>query len=118
MAKLEVESWSALEVKMDAANKSFTVVRGLKQADLGTPGLKPTFIFYTSQGAQIIVNEEGTFLLRFKYPKGAFDLRKKPNAYTKVMVGIPKLSRPPENLKRLAKKAMKQLFLSGKVTRG
>lgn len=120
MPKTRIEGWSALEVEMDVRHRTFKVWRRLEQKDLGTPGLRPTFIFYTSHGAQLLVNDHGVFLLRFKMPKTT------PKDSTRIDDGkiftlawnfaVPKLYTPPNNLKRLAKKAMKQLFASGKVT--
>jgi hypothetical protein len=117
MPKIEIDSWSLLEVEMNASLKSFNVLRTLKRSDLGKPGLKPTFIFLTSDKAHIFVNDSGTFLLRFKKPKALRGAKKDTFKLSPVMF-TPKLyklkSKSP--LGRLAKKAMKQLFMSGKIT--
>lgn len=118
MPKLEVDAWSLIEVEMDEKLQTFTVKRRLDKADLGTPGLQPTFIFYIN-GAQVIVNEKGYFLLRWKKPKyfGGKVVATNPLIPTGH---VPKLKRLYSKmpLTRLAKKAMKQLFFSGKAKIG
>lgn len=119
MPKLAIESWSLLEVEMNEKKNSFIIQRGLRLEDLATPGLKPTFVFFTSSLATIVVNDEGVFLLKYKYPKGAVKV-KQPD-YGEYLIPInatPKLTKAPSNHKKLAKKAIKQLFASGKITRG
>lgn len=118
MPKLELEGWSILEVEMDEKKKTFTVKRRLERSQLSDPKLKPTFIFYTSQGAQIFVNEKGRFLLRWKTPKYLAG-KKIINDFEKYVNSTPKLTPLPGKspLGRLVKKAMKQLFSSGKITR-
>lgn len=115
MSKLAIDGWSLLEVEMNEKNNSFKVLRRLTRADLALPGINPTFVFYTSYRSTILVNNKGIFLLRYKYPKGC---PKPKNRNDIPSAAIPKLFKPPDNHKRLAKKAVKQLFASGKITRG
>jgi hypothetical protein len=118
MSKLEVDAWSLIEVEMDEKLQTFTVKRRLNKEDLSLPGLKPTFIFYIN-GAQVIVNENGYFLLRWKKPKyfGGKIVVTQPLIPTGH---VPKLKRLYSKmpLARLAKKSMKQLFFPGKAKIG
>lgn len=118
MSKEEVDGWSAIEVEMDSNLKTFTVKKRLDKQDLGKPGLQPSFIFYTSNGAQILVNNQGIFLIRWKPPKylGGKLVVTQPLLPTGHTPKLKKLfSKMP--LARLAKKSMKQIFASGKVTK-
>lgn len=108
----EIDGWSLIEVDMDESKRTFTVKRRLSKSDLGTPGLQPTFIFYT-EGAQILLNDKGTFLVKWvsKTLGGRErDIPFLPSGMT------PKLKRlySKNPLARRAKKAMKQLFFPGK----
>jgi hypothetical protein len=119
------EAWSILEVEMDEKHRTFTVKRRLERVQLSDPSLKPTFIFYTSRGAQLMVNNYGCFILRWKKPKylAGKKVQTKSELSKKLLyveAGVqPKLSRLPSKspLARLAKKSMKQLFASGKITK-
>lgn len=109
---VKITGWSVIEIEIDEDLKSFMLKRVIKQEqfhELAKPGIRPTFIFYTSSRAQILVDGKGVFLLRFKHPKGTH----------KALSGIPKLYRLTNKspLGRLAKKAMKQLLTSGKIKR-
>lgn len=118
MHKFELDGWSLLEVEMDEKLRTFTVKRRLERNQLSEPGIKPTFIFYTAHGAHIMVNEKGRFLIRWKKPKYLAG-KKIINKVERFAQCTPKLSPLPGKspLGRLVKKAMKQLFSSGKITR-
>lgn len=117
----KIEGWSLLEVDMDAKKKSFTVKRRLERTDITNPAVKPTFIFLTDHGAQLMINECGIFLIRFKWKGKPANIRGASSALREAViangVATPVLYTPPRPLKRLAKKAMKQLLASGKLTK-
>jgi hypothetical protein len=110
---MQVDAWSLLEVEMNENLRTFTVKRRLQKEQLGTPGLNPSFIFY-AEGAQILVNDKGTFLIRWKKPK---QFGGKLREFPFIPSGHePKLKRlySKSPFARLAKKSMKQLFFSSK----
>lgn len=112
----KIEGWSLLEVDMDEQHRTFKVTRRLERHDIHNPNVKPSFVFITDHGAQLMVNTHGTFLIRFKRPKGFKAIRPRLKMIMDVEPLKPRLYKPPTHLKRLAKKAMRQLFASGKIT--
>lgn len=115
MPKSQIAGWALLDVEMDEAKKTFIVKRRLDKKDLHNPNIRPTFAFLTSTNAQLIVNDHGTFLIRYKFPKNARGNEAKRELLKNNAV-MPRLYTPPRNLKRLCKNAMRQLFSSGKFT--
>lgn len=111
---MKITGWSILEVDMDSNNRSFTVKRVLQKNQLHEPGLKPTFIFQVEGWAQVMSNEHGNFLVRFKGPRKDIISG---DPILSVRAAVPKLKRVYNKspLGRLVRKGLRQLFESGSI---